>query len=285
MSRELPSDTIDLLQSFLAFCETLNITHAARKLDVSRPTLTRRLKAVEGLCGRSLMERVEHGSYRLTSFGESWRGEVLAWLRQGQHLIDPNGGRFTGLMRNAPSYHGEEYRFQQHALADLWAHGAQPLIEAFDDWTAARGALESSAFERSRRRSIVARRHGSEFLIVEIGDEAPMMDWLGWEWCRSAIGKPLSSTSISTEADRAITYAYSQALLLGTPWYDHVSANLPRPKIDRIERGKYRRLIVPCTFPDGSFAVASIVELSSDLVIDGSEVTRVNQRTGGSRLS
>jgi hypothetical protein len=282
MNPSLPPKTVELLQAFLAVAATLNISKAARDMGLSRPTVIRRLRDLEVQCAQPLMKRVSHSSYELTDLGASLRIDAENWLRQGSFLVSAQGGIFSSLLHSSPEVHGEQFHVQQHPLDDVWHHGSEVLIQMLDCWTTARGWLEAPQFAPAYERAVVARAYDAEFLLIAIGEKAPMMTWLGREWCRSSIGKPMSSTVISTASDRTITHSYLQALRFGTPWYDHMSIQLPRPKTGISERANYRRLVMPCKLPDGSPVVASVVELSDDLVIDSFDVPRTNQsKTGG----
>ncbi|MEM9734276.1 MAG: LysR family transcriptional regulator [Pseudomonadota bacterium] len=277
MGNSLPPDTIQLIEAFAAFGETLNVTHAADKLKISRPTMLRRLRTLEKLCGGAIIDKSDPNRFRMTEFGEAWLGEAMTWLEQGDALRSHGFARLTGLM-SAQSGDGKEpFYAQQHALKNVWTHGVALFDAAMTAWTDAKGKADSPLLAEARAVSILSRLNGQAFVIVEIGKKAPMVEWLGEAWCLSSIGKPLSATPMSSAADRFVTHAYRQALKTGSPWYDHVSADLPRAALGRIQRANYRRLILPVEFPDGSPAIMSIVELSDDLVIDGYEVPRVNQ--------
>ena len=282
MNNKLPTNVFVLLESFQVIAETLNISQAAKAMKVSRITLSKRLKDLEELCGYTLLEFESHNRYKLTARAENWIQEVRVWLRQGEDLFALSNERATGLLQSSSQKPGERFHSQQHSLSSLWEHNSPYLNSMLTAWMQAEGQTNSDAFAEVRQNAILARLHHDEFIIMEIGENAAMMKWLGSKFCLSAIGKPLSSTAMSSKADQTITYTYRQAILQGSPWYDHVSADLPRPEIGTAEQAFYRRLVLPCKLPDGSPVIASIVELSDELVIGDLEVPRVNQPTGGS---
>jgi len=278
----LPKDLIALLESFLVVTETLNISQAARVMKVSRVTVQNRLKTLEKLCGYSLLEFDGHNQYKLTERAETWAQEVRVWLRQGEDIFSLSDERAKGLLQSSSQQNGDPYYWQQHPVTALWEHDTPYLKSMLAAWVKAEAQFDSPALAPVCDNALLARLRGNEFVIMSIGKNAAIMNWLGREWCLSAIGNPLSSTAMSTKADQIVTYAYRQAILLGAPWYDHVSLEMPRPVKDTRERAYYRRLVLPCKLPDGSPLIASIVELSDELVIDGLEVPRVNQPTRGS---
>ena len=277
MHGKLPDNSIALFRSFLAFAESLNIVHTANELSISRLTLKNRLKALERLCNCKLFELDVHRRYKLTPRAEIWFQEIKSWMQRGEDLFLFSEEKVSGLIRSISSPDSEPFYSQQHPVSALWEHDTPYLQTMLADWVKAKGQCYNPAFSRVEKNSFLARLRGSEFIIVGIGKNAAIMDWLGREWCLSAIGKPLSSTAISTKADKIVTYAYRQVIMSGTPWYDHVSMEMPRPVHDTSERAYYRRLILPCKLPDGSPLVASIVELSDDLEIRNFEVPRSHQ--------
>lgn len=76
---------IDSLRSFLVVAELGNITHAARRLNVTQPTLSRRIAGLEHELGVRLVNR-EHRSVSLTPAGEALRGEAAEIVRRADHL-------------------------------------------------------------------------------------------------------------------------------------------------------------------------------------------------------
>lgn len=281
MHIKLPSNIIALLEGFLVVAETLNISQAAKTLKISRVTLQNRLRTLEKLCGYKLLEFDSHNRYKLTTRAENWAQEVRIWLRQGDDIFSLSDERARGLLQSSPQ-DGEPYYWQQHPVNDLWEHDTPYLKSMFTAWVKAEAQFDNPALALVCDNAIMARLRDNEFVIMGIGKNAAIMNWLGREWCLSAVGKPLSSTAISTKADQIVTYAYRQAILLGSPWYDHVSMEMPKPVKDTHERAHYRRLVLPCKLPDGSPMIASVVELSDELVIGDVEVPRAHQPTRGS---
>ena len=279
---KLPKNVIALLEGFLAVADTLNISQSAKVMKVSRVTLQNRLKFLEKLCGYSLLELDSHNRYKLTTRAEYWAQEVRVWLRQGEDVFSLSEERAKGLLQSSPRKYGETFFSQQHPLNCLWEHNSPYLNSMMKAWMDAKGQFNSPDMMHVRDNAILARLHDDNFIIMEIGENAAMTKWLGSEWCLSAIGKPLSSTAMTSKADQIVTYSYRQTILQGSPWYDHVSTELPRPKLGTFERANYRRLVLPCKLPDGSPLIASVVELSDDLVIGDFEVPRIHQSSRGS---
>ncbi|WP_110657198.1 LysR family transcriptional regulator [Salinicola halimionae] len=68
-SRFGTADRLELLQTFIRIVETGSLSAAALRLDVSQPTVSRRLKALESMLGLRLIQRSTH-SLNLTDDGE-----------------------------------------------------------------------------------------------------------------------------------------------------------------------------------------------------------------------
>lgn len=281
MRTKLPTNAIALLECFLFIAETPNISQAAKAMRISRVTLQSRLKQLEKLCGYELLELDSHNRYKLTPRAENWVQEVKVWLRRGEDIFSLTDERKGGLLRSLSQPDGEDFYSQQHPLSALWEHDAPYLRSMFEDWVRAKAQYDNPALAKVRENSFMARLRDNEFVIMEIGKKAAIINWLGKDWCLSAIGQPLSSTAISTKADEVLTYAYRQVIMQGSPWYDHVSMEMPRPIKGTQERAYYRRLILPCKLPDGSPVIASVVELSDNLVIGDLEVSSNSQPKPG----
>lgn len=85
LSSEAPPLDIDSLRSFLVVAELGNITHAAQRLHVTQPTLSRRIAGLEHELGVKLVNR-EHRSVSLTPAGEALRGEAGEIVRRADSL-------------------------------------------------------------------------------------------------------------------------------------------------------------------------------------------------------
>lgn len=76
---------VESLRSFLVVAELGNITHAAERLHVSQPTLSRRISGLERELGVTLVRR-EHRSVSLTQAGEVLRGEAQDIVKRVDRL-------------------------------------------------------------------------------------------------------------------------------------------------------------------------------------------------------
>lgn len=89
------------LRTFLAAAETLNISAAARRLNVTQPALSRQIRELEREVGHSLFVR-HPGGLRLTATGEALRehgAPALARMEEALSLAQGEGAREPAVLR------------------------------------------------------------------------------------------------------------------------------------------------------------------------------------------
>ncbi|MEL6505154.1 MAG: LysR family transcriptional regulator [Pseudomonadota bacterium] len=278
---DLSENVVERIRSLLAFSQTPNFTQAANSRNVSRPTLRRHLAELEDACGATLLERLDHTTYQLTDQGMALATSGKSWLKTGQQIVSGNFDP-EELAHNIKLTLPDGWvRVQRHPISAIWAHNADLMDRGMKAWMESRGRIDAPAFEKLRPFLIVFRQRRGEWLLIEIGEESSLAKWLGPIRAKSEIGNPLSLSSISTESDDALVAAFDTVNRSGDLWYDHISGSFPSAKDGTRRHVNYRRLVMPCSFPDGSFAIGSLVERCDALVIDGFEVSSVNQQGGG----
>ena len=98
-----PGDRIDLLETFIRIAETGGIGAAARSLNTSQPTVSRRLQQLEGLIGAKLVQR-DTQSLNLTPAGARLlptAREMTARWNGLSRITDDTDGEIMGLVRYA----------------------------------------------------------------------------------------------------------------------------------------------------------------------------------------
>jgi LysR family transcriptional regulator, flagellar master operon regulator len=75
---------ISLARTFLAIAETGSFVDAAARLHITQSTVSTRVKALEDLLGKSLLERSKAGA-KLTPAGEQFHKHALALVRVWEH--------------------------------------------------------------------------------------------------------------------------------------------------------------------------------------------------------
>ncbi len=75
---------ITLAKTFLAIADTGSFVEAAESLHVTQSTVSSRIKALEDLLGRSLLDRSKTGA-TLTPAGQQFHKHALALVRVWEH--------------------------------------------------------------------------------------------------------------------------------------------------------------------------------------------------------
>lgn len=274
----IPLDT--LVRTLIAFAANPNFANSAADCGISRPTMRRYIKELERLSGAELTIRTSHSSHALTPYGERLALQGTEWLRAGHNLLTNAHGENVGQYRASIESPEGLLEIQQHPLSKIWEHESSLLSEGLMTWVASQGLLDASAMTTIREQSIVTRERRGEWLLMDVGAQSSLVQWIGLSRARAEIGLPVSLSSISTEGDVPITHAYEQAIRTGSALYDHVSATLPRKQRGKRFHVNYRRLALPGRLDNGDQAVLSLVERTDELVITGFVVPRVCQPGG-----
>ncbi|MFQ6549957.1 LysR family transcriptional regulator [Aestuariibius sp. 2305UL40-4] len=267
----------ELLRSFTTLAETLNLTRTVEQLGTTRQTVRRHMSILEEHMGGPLFELNER-EYRLTTLGRSALREAQELLARGEAWLANQSSHVGGLFhlksRQVPQV---TYYLQQHPLRQVWTADAPLLQESIRSWALAGGALEHPAFQRIRPFAMVFRLHGESWLCTEVGPKSSFATWFGWEWQRSMIGRELTDlpggTSFATLLAQPMRDVYeTEGIRL-----DHVFTEITRVDGEAPEPVAYRRLLLGCRFPDGSFALVSIVDRTYNVVIDGVDQTEIER--------
>ena len=87
------------IEYFLAICDELNFTHAAKKCGVAQPTVTTAIQRMERKIGGALFQRLQHPPYvQLTALGRQLYPicvQINELLAKAQTI----GGRVNGSKR------------------------------------------------------------------------------------------------------------------------------------------------------------------------------------------
>lgn len=252
----LPSATFDALKSLIVLAETRNLSETVRLLGLTRQTIRRHIKLLEELRGRRMFS-LEAGAYRLTTDGRAeyqaarriFDG-VCSWA-QGLGSVNP----FIDLRRFEDS-HGRYYYSQQHGLRSLMLDGLESQKQVFRAWTECRGEIDTAAFEQVKPMLLLYREQFESWLCVHVGERSAMATWLGPIWAKSVIGSVLEQDPVANPSDEFVARAYQEVMQTGSCRYDHAAIRLPRATDGELEAINYRRLLLPCSFPDGSPALA-----------------------------
>lgn len=264
-----PSQSIlfELLRSFTTMARTLNLSHAVKELKSTRQTVRRHISQLEELRGEPLFELVDR-QYKLTEAGRSALPEAEDLLARGMAWTQNHSAHSHGLFTVNYSVPGVfEYHLQQHPISRVWENGSELMRNAVHAWAMASGQIEDSAMAIMRPHILIYRRQGDSWLCCEIGEESAFATWFGWAKARSSIGSTVEAmpggeviASLMNEPLSYIERCHGLRL-------DHVFTRIPRTEGGEVIPMSFQRLTMGGQFPDGSFALISVVQRTHDIDI------------------
>ncbi len=264
-----PNIMHEMLRSFVTLAKFLNLTHAVNHLGSTRQTVRRHIEMLQSLRGETLLSFVDR-QYVLTREGavalvEAEQILLLdeAWMRQEVRVV--NG--LTAVLYDPES--DVPYFSQQHSIDTVWKSGTPLIQQGLLCWVEARAHLEAPEFDAVRDYLLAYRCHNNEWLCVSIGEKSSYATWLGWSWAKSAIGKPLSDDPMASDADQYVSQSYDTILRSGGLRIDHVYTKIARTHGGTPEPITYQRLILRCMFPNGEYALVTLVDRTRDIEIVG----------------
>ena len=266
-----------MLRSFVTLASCLNLSAAVRELGVTRQTIRRHIKELELLKGERLFEQIDR-HYQLTPAGTASLPVAESLLASAEAWVRGEAARESGLAHVSVDISDDDkFHAQQHPINQIWSI-APPLIQrGLQDWTTAQSHLEHCSLKKVRPYMVVYRRHGDEWLCVDVGEKSSYASWLGWRWAKSAVGRSFTQDPIHSDADRFMIRAYDSVSLFGGVWYDHVSTRFPRREGGEPQSVNYQRLVAACTFPDGAPAVAALVARTDKIIIEGLDCKTISK--------
>lgn len=274
----VPSQTnlFAMLRSYTALAHSLNLAETTAALGLSRQTVRRHIAILEELKGEKLFE-VRSTQYRLTDAGKRSLKEAEDLLARGEAWL--NGGLHNIESLDAIREHGTGTRprfyAQQRRLADLWVQESPLLQCGLRCWVEADTAIASAAFAPVRPYLVVYRRYAGSWLCVEIGEKSSYTSWFGWTWAKSNVGRPIKEMPTGESYGRFTADAYEKVYEGQSVRLDHIHIEIPRVRGGPLVPVSYQRLLLGCTFPDGEFALALLVDRTYNLAIDGVGTERI----------
>lgn len=275
--RQSQSILFELLRSFTTLARTLNLTHAVQELNSTRQTVRRHIAQLEELRGEKLFDLVDR-HYVLTESGaralpEAYEllGRSMAWLTGS---ISHVGGLINIEYTDDPEF---DYYLQQHPISTIWSGKSDMVREALICWANAKGQIEDPAMQPIRDYLIVYRLDddGSSWNCAEIGDKSSYSSWFGWAAARSSIGRSMERMPGGNVFATLNSLPFQDVAKTHGLRIDHIHTQIVRPtELERIPIS-YQRLMMGCSFPDGSFALASVVDRTYELKIDALTEDRI----------
>lgn len=259
----------EMIRSFTTLARTLNLSHAVKELGSTRQTLRRHIALLEELKGVELFVVVDR-QYQLTEAGLRALPEAEDILARGTSWLNRDVGHVEGLQHIGKVLpDGWSFHQQQQSLEGMWTSSRPLFRETVKAWTIAQGELEHEALQHIRPYFMVFRDSPYGWLSVEIGDESAYVSWFGWTAARSSIGRDVGKMPGGDDFARLLSAPFDEVKYTRGLRLDHVCTLLPRVEGGDMVPLSYQRLMLGGTFPDGTFALISVVERCYDLSIDG----------------
>lgn len=259
----------EMIRSFTTLARTLNLTHAVQELGSTRQTLRRHIALLEHAKGVALFT-VKDRQYHLTEAGERALPEAEDILARGNSWLNRDVGHVEGLQHISKTLpDGWYFHQRQHSVGEIWASPRPLMRETIKAWAMANGELEHEAMQHVRPYFMVFRDSPAGWLSVEVGDDSAFVSWFGWSSARSSIGRDVGQMPGGDDFARLLSAPFEEVHHTRGFRLDHVCTLLPRVTDGPLVPLSYQRLMIGGSFPDGTFALISVVERCYDISIEG----------------
>jgi biotin operon repressor len=271
----------EMLRSFVTLADTLNVSRSVQELGVTRQTLRRHIEILEAARGQPLF-LVEDRQYRLTQEGQYALQEARALLERGRAWLDAEAGHRAGLFNFSLSPEGGYfYHLQQHPISRVWTQERPLLADTVKAWALAEGQIEHKAFQVVRPSALVFRYLDGNWICAEVGEHSDFARWYGWSWARSSVGRKIDGLPGAGRFNFSAAQSYDELHAAQGLRLDHVATLMPHGPDDTLRPICFARLLLGCRFPDGSFAMMSMVDRSSQIDIPGLDPDIIRQAQEG----
>ena len=259
----------EMIRSFATLARTLNLSHAVEALGSTRQTVRRHIAQLEEAKGERLFDVVDR-QYRLTEAGQRALPEALDILARGRSWLIGHVSHINGLQHaHAMLPEGRSFWLQERPLGEIWTCDRPLLRESFRAWAMAGGELESEMFRHVRPYFMVYRDSPNGWICTEIGDESSYVSWSGWAAARSSIGRNMTVLPGGDDFAHLMEEPFEDTAAHQGARLDHVFTQLQRESGGPYYPICYRRLLLGGCFPDGTFALISVVDRHHGVEIDG----------------
>jgi hypothetical protein len=266
----------EMLRSFTTLAATLNLSHAVKELGSTRQTLRRHITLLEEMKGVKLFD-VRERQYNLTEEGNSALPEALKILARGSSWLMGNVNHYNGMQHiHAVLPDNNSFWLQQQPMGELWTSERSLLRECMGAWALSGGDLECETMKHVRPYFMVYRNSPNGWICVEIGDQASYVSWYGWATARSSIGRVLYGLPGGDRFAHLMVEPFEDASIHQNTRLDHIHTQLQREPDAPFIPLNYRRLLLAGKFPDGSFALISVLDRCYDINIAGLDRDEIN---------
>lgn len=272
LEAQAPPLLYEMIRSFVTLARKLNLSHAVSEMGSTRQTVRRHISQLEEMMGAELFA-VEDRRYQLTEAGNEMLPEaenILArcnvWVR-GQVLHQNGMPQYKAIFPT-----GGDFYQQQKPVNIVWESQRPLLAAALKAWAMSGGALESPYFEDIRPFSMVYRNSPNGWVCVELGEKSSYVSWFGSANARSSIGRVLGDLPAGGDFARFVIQPFHSIERDRGVRVDHIATQVARAPGTPPEQICYARILLGCSFPDGSFALVAIVDRHNGIDIPGAPI-------------
>lgn len=259
----------ELLRSFTTLARTLNLSKSVRELGSTRQTVRRHISLLEESKGESLFV-LEDRQYHLTEAGRQSIQEAEELLARGEAWQNNHSDHINGLSRLAyQDEAGFSYYLQQHPFGDIWRSGTPLLQLGFKCWADAKGEIEAEAFARIRPYITVFRLFEDDWICAEVGSKSSYATWYGWQAERSSIGLAIADMPGGDGFKKLVSHPFRAVHEHGGGRLDHIHTQIADQHGTELVPITYQRLLLGCRFPDGSFALVTLIDRTHNIDVAG----------------
>ena len=270
-----------MLRSYSALARSLNLSETVATLGSTRQTIRRHINALEEIRGEKLFE-MRNSQYHLTEAGARSLRDAEAILARGEAWLDGHARDVDGVaLVKEKDKKTQEARpvfcAQQHHLSRLWIDPSPLLQQGLRGWASGGAKLESPEMDPVRPYCVVYRRHGENWLCVEIGEKSSYASWFGWTWAKSSVGRFMVETPAGPAYARFISEAYDDVGKGYSVRLDHICTRIPRRRDGPLLPVSFQRMLLGSSFPDGEFALVVLADRTYNISINGLEKNQIRE--------
>ena len=259
----------EMIRSFVAVAEHLNVTQAVRALSSTRQTVKRHIEGLEAAMGVKLFDITER-KYQLTDEGIRALETAHILLAQGKLWLRGQMADVNGLRRlNYTDETGWAFYSQQQPISIVWSARSRLLRDTLSAWVQSKGQLESAEMAGIRPYILVYRESEIGWLLIEIGEESLYSKWYGWATARSSIGRSLSQMPGGPEIARVMELPFGEVNATHGVRIDQVATYLPQTHGGDHKPICFNRLLMKSAMPDGSPVLIVVADRPDDITISG----------------
>lgn len=262
-----PALLYEMMRSFTALARTLNLSQAVEELGSTRQTVRRHITQLEEAMEGKLFD-VQQRRYSLTEMGARALAPAQLLLDQGRVWYLGQFQNVGGMLRF--SYEGASgwlYHQQQQPISVVWAGKSELLRAAVKAWTTSEGKLESKHMEQVRPYLLAYREISEGWICVEVGERSFYSNWFGWAQARSSVGRNLNQFPGGEEFASLTNAPFTDISSGHGVRLDQIITKMQLSDDGPMQYIAFDRLLLGVEMPDGSPAIVSIVDRSSEVRI------------------